>query len=313
MMNQDTLVLKAQGKINLGLDITGKRPDGYHDLRMVMQTVQLCDEITLTRVPFSAVREGTPQIALTSSNAGLPTDERNIAWKAASQLLGEFNIRDGVRIHLRKRIPVAAGMAGGSTDAAAVLQGMNLLFDLRLGRKKLMDRGVRLGADVPFCIMRGTALSEGIGDILTELPGPPKYPLLLVVPPIQVATKDIYEAYDGIEVEKHPDIDALIDCLKAPTQSMEAIAAAFGNVLEEVTIPQHPVLTKIKADLTRSGACGTLMSGSGPSVFAVFPTPRKCRDAYFKMQAKYPDALVVETGFFNMAPGRFQRPVHSGN
>lgn len=199
--------LKALAKINLGLDVLGRREDGYHDVRMVMQSVYLYDNVKLES------RE-EPGIELSSNLYYLPDDSGNIAYKAAQMMLEEFDLPGGVRITLEKHIPVAAGMAGGSANAAAVLFGMNRLFGLHLTREELMERGVKLGADVPYCIMRGTVLAEGIGEKLTVLPSIPRCAVLIAKPPISVSTRVVYEALDSKEIVSHPDIDGLIRALQ---------------------------------------------------------------------------------------------------
>ena len=257
----DKLELKALGKINLGLDILGKRPNGYHDVRMVMQTVMLYDDVTLEKKE----EEG---IELQTNLDFLPVDSRNIAYKAAKLLIDEFNIEGGIKINLEKHIPVAAGMAGGSTNAAAVLCGMNQMYGLGLSMEELMERGVKLGADVPYCIMRGTVLAEGIGEILTPLAPLPGCVVLIAKPPLSASTKVIYEKYDSKEDIFHPDIDAIIDGLQ--NDDIKKVAENMGNVLEQVMIPDYPVLAEIKQKMIEKGALGSMMSGSGPTVFGIF-------------------------------------------
>ena len=198
---------KAYGKINLALDVVRKRPDGYHDVKMVMQTVKIYDDIEIKK-------NTTGNIAIKTNLFFLPTDEKNLMYKAAKLLIDEFNIKEGVDIELKKVIPVSAGMAGGSSDAATVLYGMNKMFRLGLSTKELMKRGVKLGADVPYCIIRGTALSEGIGDELTRLSPPPKLTVLVVKPKINVSTAYVYKNLKLDELERHPDIDAMVKALE---------------------------------------------------------------------------------------------------
>ena len=240
----DKLELKALGKINLGLDVLGRRENGYHDVRMVMQTLYLYDNVTLQK-------KSAPGIEIDSNLFYLPNDEDNIAWKAAKLLIDEFDIKDGIRIHLDKHIPVAAGMAGGSSNAAAVLYGMNQMFRLGLSQKELMERGVKLGADVPYCIMRGTVLAEGIGEKLTPLPPMPKCQILIAKPPISVSTKMVYEKLDSCEIKEHPDIGGILDGLK--NQDLEQVAASMGNVLEKVTVEAYPVIAQIKECMIGEG------------------------------------------------------------
>lgn len=267
-MNQ--IELKALAKINLGLDVLGRRENGYHDVRMVMQSIYLYDEVKIERTASS-------EIKVASNLNFLPTGDGNIAYKAAKLLKEEFHIEEGVRISLNKHIPVAAGLAGGSSNAAAVLFGMNRMFRLGLSQKDLMERGVQLGADVPYCIMRGTVLAEGIGEELSVLPAMPKCTVLIAKPPISVSTKTVYEALDSKETGTHPDIDGIIDGLKAG--SLKRVAACMGNVLEDVTIPIHPVIEDIKREMMEAGALNAMMSGSGPTVFGLFENRGAAREA----------------------------------
>ncbi len=266
----DRLELKALGKINLGLDVLGKQEDGYHQVRMVMQSVYLFDQITLKKAK-------KPGVELQTNLYYLPVGDTNLASRAASLLLDEFAIRDGVQILLEKHIPVAAGLAGGSSDAAAVLFGMNQLFCLGLSREELMQRGAALGADVPFCIMRGTALAEGIGDQLTSLPALPYCQILLAKPQVSVSTKRVYQELDEQDTWEHPDIDGIIDGLKE--KDLHKVAACLGNVLEDVTIEEYPVIRKIKEMMVENGAMGALMTGSGPSVFGLYEDRYQARKA----------------------------------
>lgn len=262
--------LKSLAKINLGLDVLGKRADGYHNVRMVMQTIYLYDDVKLER-------KHSPGIEVKSNLYYLPKGEGNIAYKAAELLMKEFGISEGLCITLQKNIPVAAGLAGGSSNAAAVLFGMNRLFELGLSEEELMERGVTLGADVPYCIMRGTVLAEGIGEKLSMLPPLPKCTVLLAKPPVSVSTKVVYEALDSLDVIDHPDIDGLIRGLEEG--SLEKIAACMGNVLEDVTIPMHPEIREIKESMKEAGAFNSMMSGSGPSVFGLFQDKASARKA----------------------------------
>ena len=269
--------LKALAKINLGLDVLGKRENGYHDVRMIMQSIYLYDEVRLDRSEEPGIRVKT--------NLGfLPTGEGNIAYKAAQMLKDEFGIGPGIDITLNKHIPVAAGLAGGSTDAAAVLFGLNRMFGLKLTREQLMERGVKLGADVPYCIMRGTVLAEGIGEELTVLPDMPKCTVLIAKPPVSVSTRVVYEALDAGEIADHPNIDGIIEGLKAG--NLKKIASSMGNVLEGVTIPMHPVIEQIKEEMKAAGALNAMMSGSGPTVFGLFENRAAARDAQRRIREK---------------------------
>ena len=267
------LSLKAYGKINLGLDVLRRREDGYHEVRMVMQTVGLYDRIDL-------VRKDAPGIAVETNLHYLPANENNLAWKAASLLMEEFQVKEGVQIRLRKFLPVAAGMAGGSSDAAAVLFGVNKMFGLGLTRCQLMERGVAIGADVPYCVLRGTALSEGIGEILTPLPPVPQCQVLIVKPAVSVSTRFVYEHLkaDQLRPDQHPDIDGMLEAIRRG--DLYGIAGCLGNALETVTIPAYPVIGQIKEQMMERGSIGCLMSGSGPTVFGLFSSPRAAADAY---------------------------------
>ena len=286
----DRIELKALGKINLGLDVLGRRENGYHDVRMVMQTLYLYDNVTL-------IKKEEPGIEIESNLYFLPKDSGNIAWKAANLLMEEFNIPGGIKIILNKYIPVAAGMAGGSSNAAAVLYGMNKMYKLGLSQQELMDRGVKLGADVPYCIMRGTVLAEGIGEILSPLPTMPKCQILIAKPPVSVSTKAIYEAIDSKEIEDHPDIDGIIEGLKK--QDLNKIASSMGNVLEKVTIDMHPEIALNKNCILENGALGAMMSGSGPTVFGIFRSRRAAQEAYEKVKAQGIAKQVYVTGVHN--------------
>lgn len=274
-MNQ--IELKALAKINLGLDVLGRRENGYHDVRMIMQSVYLYDEVKLEKT------EG-PGMGVVSNLSFLPTGEGNIAYKAAQLLKDEFQIDEGIKITLNKHIPVAAGLAGGSSNAAAVLFGVNRMFRLGLSKRDLMERGVRLGADVPYCIMRGTVLAEGIGEELSVLPPMPKCTVLIAKPPVSVSTKVVYEALDAKEITDHPDIDGIIEGLK--DNSLEKVVSCMGNVLEQVTVPMHPVIDQIKREMKEAGALNAMMSGSGPAVFGLFKTRTVAREAQRRIREK---------------------------
>ncbi|MDL2295787.1 4-(cytidine 5'-diphospho)-2-C-methyl-D-erythritol kinase [Lachnospiraceae bacterium OttesenSCG-928-E19] len=273
----EQIELRALGKINLGLDVLGVRENGYHDVRMVMQSVYLYDNVLISK-------KSEPGIEIKSNLYFLPNNENNIAYQAAKLLIDEFSINSGVSIHLKKHIPVAAGMAGGSSNAAAVLFGMNRIFRLGLSQKDLMERGVKLGADVPYCIMRGTALAEGIGEELTPLPSLPRCYVLIAKPGISVSTKWVYEKIDKATDLKHPDIDGLIDGLYK--QDLRKIAQSMGNVLEEVTVKEYPVIEEIKDAMKEFGALNAIMSGSGPTVFGLFDKRAKAKEALNQIREK---------------------------
>ncbi len=267
--------MKALAKINLGLDVVRKREDGYHEVRMIMQTVKLYDQIDIHKMD-------KPGIRLKTNLQYLPVDENNLAYRAARLLIEEFGIPKGVSIRLRKVIPIAAGMAGGSSDAAAVLVGLNRIFQLGLTKQELMERSVKLGAGVAYCIWRGTALAEGIGEKLTRLPAMPKCHVLIAKPGIHVSTKMVYTNLRADELVSHPDIDGQIAAIRE--RDLRRAAELMGNVLETVTIPAYPVIGKIKEKMMAYGALGAMMSGSGPTVFGLFEDEEKARYAYEKMR-----------------------------
>ena len=261
------------------------------DVRMVMQTVYLYDLITLEK-------KEEPGIELVTNLSFLPVNENNLAYRAAKLLMDEFHIPGGLRIELEKHIPVAAGMAGGSSNAAAVLYGMNRLFSLGLTEKELMERGVTLGADVPYCILRGTVLAEGIGEILTPLPPMPRCQILLAKPPINVSTKMVYEKVDSCQIGEHPDIDGLINGLKE--QDLEKVASSMGNVLEKVTIEEYPVIDEIKQVMKENGALNAMMSGSGPTVFGIYADRAKARAAAARIREQKLAKQVYVTNVHNV-------------
>ena len=267
--------LKARAKINLGLDVVRKREDGYHEVRMIMQTIQMHDQIVIRQIE-------TPEITVKTNLYYLPENEDNLVYKAAKLLREEFNLEKGVAIQLKKFIPVAAGMAGGSADAAAVLVGVNRLFRLGLSQQELMKRGVQIGADVPYCIMRGTALAEGIGEKLTALPPLPKCHVLIAKPGIHVSTKFVYTNLKADELKEHPDIDGQL--LAIQKGDLKKVASLMGNVLETVTISTYPIIGTIKAEMMKYGALNALMSGSGPTVFGLFDDQTKAKVAYEKLR-----------------------------
>ena len=270
--------LKAMAKINLGLDVVGKREDGYHEVKMIMQTIGLHDDLEIRKTK-------TPGIQVKTNLYYLPTNENNLVYKAAKLLMDEFQIRDGVSIQLKKRIPVAAGMAGGSSDGAAVLWGINQMYGLGLSMQALMERGVRLGADVPYCIQRGTALAEGIGEKLSVLPPMPKCTILIAKPGISVSTKFVYENLhaNDLKPEQHPDVDSMIEAMRQ--KDLGLLCSRMGNVLETVTIPAYPVINEIKRTMMDNGAIGSMMSGSGPTVFGIFDSPVAAKQAMKAVRA----------------------------
>ena len=286
----DTIRLKARAKINLGLDVVRRREDGYHEVKMVMQMLRLYDQIDIEKTQESG-------IFVRSNLSFLPTDERNIAYNAAKVMIDQFGLEQGVIIRIEKHIPVAAGMAGGSTDCAAVLYGMNKLFGLRLNQKKLRELGVKLGADVPYCLMRQTALSEGIGEILTPISPLQDCPILIAKPSVSVSTRHVYEHLKLDEQTMHPDIDGIVTALA--DGDLYGVTDRMANVLETVTVPEHPVIDEIKKQMMASGAVNALMSGSGPTVFGIFDDEEKAKKACEDMKASGLARQIYLTRPFN--------------
>ena len=274
----DKIQLKALAKINLGLDVLRRREDGYHEVKMIMQTIGLHHDLEIRKTK-------TPGIQVKTNLYYLPTNENNLVYKAAKLLMDEFQIQDGVSIQLKKRIPVAAGMAGGSSDGAAVLWGINQMYGLGLSMQALMERGVRLGADVPYCIQRGTALAEGIGEKLSVLPPMPKCTILIAKPGISVSTKFVYENLhaNDLKPEQHPDVDSMIEAMRQ--KDLGLLCSRMGNMLETVTIPAYPVINEIKRTMMDNGAIGSMMSGSGPTVFGIFDSPAAAKQAVKAVRA----------------------------
>ena len=288
----ERMQLKALAKINLGLDVLRKREDGYHEVRMIMQNVHIYDQILMEKQQ----EEG---IWVKTNLYYLPANENNLVYKAARLLTDEFDLPGGLSIDLKKYIPVAAGMAGGSSDAAAVLFGMNRMYDLGLSLEELMERGVKIGADVPYCIMRGTALSEGIGEILTPLaPMPPCY-ILVAKPGISVSTKFVYENLKASELAYHPDIDGMMEALER--QDLKALTDCMkeGNVLETVTVSAYPMIQKLKDAMLHYGALVSLMSGSGPTVFGIFDSRQAAKKAYAALKRGHYAKQVFLTAPYN--------------
>ncbi len=290
----DNISVKALAKINLGLDVIRRREDGYHEVSMVMQTIHLFDRLEMEK-------NHSGNITMETNISFLPVNENNLVYKAAKLLYDEFGIKDGIHINLQKRIPIAAGMAGGSTDAAAVLYGMNKLFELGLTTEQLMKRGVKIGADVPYCIMRGTALAEGIGEKLSPLPPMVKCPILIAKPPINVSTKFVYENLKLDENTVHPNIPQLIADIKE--KDLKKIAKDMGNVLETVTIPAYPIIAEIKEHMMNHGAVGSMMSGSGPTVFGLFEDEETAQAAFEAMKKSGLAKQVYLTSIYNTIRG----------
>ena len=271
------LRIDGYAKVNLGLDVVRRLPNGYHEVRMIMQTVGVHDTITLKRQA-----EG---ITFITQNGDIPCDDTNLAYVAAKRFIEESGIKGGVAISLEKRIPVAAGLAGGSTDAAAVLKGMNLLYETGFSSARLMDIGVKIGADVPYCIQGGTALAEGIGEKLTPLCPVPDAVVLLAKPKLSVSTKEVYERLEITENTVHPDIDGMMNAIREG--NLTGLTDRMGNVLQDVTAGQYPVILKLIQVMEQYGAQKAMMSGSGPTVFGIFQTKeeaKKCKNELDKMQ-----------------------------
>lgn len=288
----DLVKRKAYAKVNLGLDVIGKRADGYHEVKMIMQSIGIHDELT-----FSRLEKG---IELKIDRIDLPADGNNLVYRAAKLIQESFDIREGVRIQLKKRIPIAAGLAGGSTDAAAVFKGMNTLFGLGMSEEKMCELGLKIGADVPYCIMGGTALAEGIGEKLTPLPDAPNAVLLLAKPEVSVSTKEVYGKLRAEELKFHPDIDGMTKAIIR--HDLGGIIERMGNVLENVTVEEYPVIDQIKNFMTGHGAARAMMSGSGPTVFGIYEKQEQAARAYLELkQAGLAKELEVTTF---VAPGR---------
>ncbi|HHU62788.1 MAG TPA: 4-(cytidine 5'-diphospho)-2-C-methyl-D-erythritol kinase [Clostridiales bacterium] len=281
----DHIDIKARAKVNLALDVLGRRPDGYHNVRMVMQSIDLYDEVRVVSTDGD--------IRLYCDDKSLPLDENNLAYRAAMLLKERFNVRRGADIHIRKNIPVAAGLAGGSSDGAAVLKALNELWGIGLSGQKLMELGLALGADVPYCILGGTALAEGIGEVLTPLPDLPKTWMVLVKPEIDISTKWVYTHLDLDKLTDRPDIDAMVKAVE--DRDIRAVAENLSNVLESVSARRYPVIEAIKNGLTGMGALGSVMSGSGPTVFGIFKDRAAAQRAARVLAMEYGHVYVTST------------------
>lgn len=294
----EKVTVKGYAKINLGLDVVGKLDNGYHLLRSVMQQIDIYDTLELEILsdkngesPSGENIDNSPakQIVLTSDSDKVPLDHTNLAYKAAKLLMEKNDIKEGIHIHIEKRIPVAAGLAGGSTDAAAVLTGMNELFQLGYGKEELQELGTGLGADVPFCIMGGTALAEGIGEKLTRIDTMPDMYLVIAKPDIDVSTKYVYE-HLMLDRLDHPDTDGIMKAMQE--KDLAAMTELLKNVLESVTVREYPVIQILKAAMYKAGAVGSLMSGSGPTVFGIFDTMEKAAGAEASLRKIYPAVYI---------------------
>ena len=282
------LEVKAYAKLNLSLDVLGKRPDGYHDMRMVMQTVGLTDTLRL--------ETGTGQPLRMESNLGfLPADESNLAAAAALRLCEAAGVdHGGLSIKLDKTIPVCAGMAGGSADAAAVLRGLNKLLSLGLSWERLEEIGALVGSDVPYCVRGTTALAEGRGEVLTPLPALPRCHVVICKPPFPISTPELFRAVDGVRLGCRPDTDGVLSALAAG--DLGGVARRMYNVFEDVLPPrQRSEVRGIRSVLVQHGALGANMSGTGPTVFGLFDDPDRARSAWEELRQTYRDAFLTET------------------
>lgn len=278
----NSIGFRAKAKINLSLDITGKRDDGYHNVVMIMQSIELCDIITIKRSENLSIKTNLPY---------LPVDEKNIALRAAVEFFRAVGITEGAEINLEKRIPVASGLAGGSTDAAAVLKGLNSLYDTGLTDEELCAIALPLGADIPFCIIGGTMLAEGIGEKLTPLRALPGCSIVIGKPPISISTAKIYDAYDRYGTNTHPDTEGMIKSLEKG--DLNGVCKRLYNVLEDITARECRDIKNIKRIFTESGAAGTLMSGSGPSVYGLFTDNEKALLCYQRIKKQYKESYMT--------------------
>lgn len=280
------LTLKAYAKINLALDVLSKRPDGYHEVAMIMQSVSLADTIVLTEQPAG--------IALSVTIPGLPADGSNLAYRAAALMVEYAKPGKGVHIHLEKQIPLAAGLAGGSADAAAVLRGLNQLWQLNLSLDELSNLAAQLGSDVPFCLYNGTMLATGRGELLKPLPPMPDCYVILAKPAVAVATAWVYGRFRASEIRVRPDIQAM--CKNLAQGNLTGVAGGLANVLESVTIPEYPQIAEIKNAMLAYGALAALMSGSGPTVFGLAGCRRQAENIAARLQAQgVPEIFVAKT------------------
>lgn len=284
---QEKLTIEAHAKINLTLDVTGKLPNGYHTVQMVMQSVGLCDQVTLNKT-------GSDQIKMACDWADLSAGEDNLAIRAARLFCAETGLQSGgVEISLEKHIPMQAGMAGGSADAAAVLLGMNTLFEAGCSIDALCTIGVKLGADVPYCIRGGTMLAEGIGEMLSPLPPMPPCTVLICKPPVGVPTPDVYRAIDAAPIAEHPNTQAVIKALR--DCDLRRIGSLLCNVMEPVTAGRYPVITEIRETMLQNGALGARMSGSGSAVFGLYESPEDAETAYRILSGRFEEVFLTET------------------
>lgn len=276
--------IKAYAKINISLDVVGKRKDGYHLLEMIMQNIEIYDDIDINKQKGITIKCNIPYI---------PVDERNLAYKAAKIFMDTYRINEGVEINLLKNIPVTAGLAGGSSNAAAVLKAMRDLFKKDISQKELLALGLNVGADVPYCIIGGTALCKGIGEKVIPLKPFRNHILVVVKPPFGVSTKEVYGMLDTDKIYKHPDTEAIIAAVEK--NDLHKTSGLMRNVLENVTLKKHYVIKDIKKQMLNFGAVGSMMSGSGPTVFAFFDDMLKAQRCYDYMKSKYKESFITRT------------------
>ena len=283
--------MHACAKINLALDVTGQREDGYHTVRMVMQSVALHDDIRVTLTHGEKKPRG---ILLSCNLPYLPVDESNLAYRAAELFYQETGtLLETCEIHIEKRIPVAAGLAGGSTDAAAVLRALATLHETKLTDDELCAMGLKLGADVPYCLRGGTMLAEGIGEELTPLAPMPHCWVVLCKPPFSVSTKEVYQAIDAVDIKRRPDTAGMIKALEK--SDFPGVCKRLSNVLENVTASGRRQIGEIKDFLVENGADGTLMSGSGPTVYGLFSDESRAKTAEKMLSRRFVDTFLTET------------------
>ena len=284
-------MVEARAKINLTLDVTGRRDDGYHTVCMVMQSVALHDDVHVTVTHGEKKPRG---IVLSCNLPFLPVDERNLAYRAADLFYQQTGtLLETCEIHIEKRIPIAAGLAGGSTDAAAVLRALNALHETGLSDEQLCEMGLKLGADVPYCLRGGTMLAEGIGEELTALTPMPHCWVVLCKPPFGVSTKEVYTAIDAVELKDRPDTKGMLSALDK--QDFAGICKRLNNVMETVTATKRRQIGEIRAFLRENGADGTLMSGSGPTVFGLFSDENRAKTAAKMLSRRFADTFLTET------------------
>lgn len=277
---------QAYAKINIGLDVLRRLENGYHEVQMIMHSVKLSDELNFEK-------NGSGKATMTSTDKTIPEDGRNLIIKAANLFMETYQIKDGVHIELNKRIPHAAGLGGGSADAAVTFLALNEIFEVDASLEELQKLGVKIGADVPYCMMGGTALAEGIGEKLSKLPDLPECTVLLVKPKIAVSTPHVYQTLDATNIQNHPDMQGMLDALER--QDLKGICKKLGNVLELVTVAEYPKLQEYKEKMMEYGALGSLMSGSGPTVFGIYETKEEAEIAakYFKEQTEIANVEIA--------------------